>query len=156
MHLGTYPGLPAQRIFRIEGGLEIQESAFFLVTCRRVFFDEVLAVTLHHALGWPLLLGVGALAGWLSLGALLLGIGGSKVAGLILFALTGLPLLGLFVLRLTLGVDIVSVYGKRTHARMQFFLPRGRGREVYLQVAGLVRDAQRRARGVPAADAPPA
>lgn len=155
--LGTRSDLATrQRVYRIPDGLEVEDIQHFEVTCRRVFFDEVIAVTYHRFLDWPFLAATGALAALAAFVALLVGLGAGPGPGLATLALAGLPFALAFFLRLSLGVDVVTVHGKRSRARIHFWLRKARAREVFAQVCHLARERQQRVvREIAAEAAPP-
>lgn len=133
-----------QRVYRTPDGLEVEEIERFMVTVRRVFYDDVVAVTYHHYVGWPFLLACGLLAAWFSLIALVAGAGGGWLVGLVVFALAPGPFMAAFVLRVAMGVDVVTVHGKRTKAQIHFWLRKQRGRELFNQICRLARERQDR------------
>jgi hypothetical protein len=80
---------------------------------------------------------------------------GNASAGLIAFAVSGLPFLVLLVLRLIMKVDAVTVFGKRSKAKIHYPFRKARAREVYLQLCRAVREQQDRlARELQKAQAP--
>ena len=117
-----------QRVYRTPDALELEESENLRVSVRRVFFDEVLLVTRHREIGWLFLLAMAIGAAYFGFFSLMIGVGGGVLAGLGAFAASTLPFLVAFVLRVALGVDCVTVYGKRTRARLRFWLRKRRAR----------------------------
>jgi len=150
-YLGAASGFETrQRVYATRDCLEIDEIEQYDVTRRRVFYDDVLLVTYHRFRGWVFLLLTGLAA--LAAAALSVEIARTEArAGLVLFALFGLPFLLAFVLRATLGVDAVTVYGRRSKARLHFPFRKGRAREVLMQICRSVRQAQQRLAARPAA-----
>jgi hypothetical protein len=141
--LGSRAGFALrQRIYRFSDGVEVEEAANFVVTCRRVFFDDVLLVTHHRELGWPFLLVSGAVAAWLVLVDVGIGAEAGLRAGLVAFAVSGLPVLAAFGLRLALGVDVVTLFGKRTRCELHYWLRKRRAREVFQQLCAEARRHQ--------------
>jgi hypothetical protein len=73
--------------------------------------------------------------------------------------LTVLPFVALAALRLILRVDIVSVHGRRSKARIPFWFRKDRAREVFRLVSRLAREHQgrlaRTPRAAPPSEAPP-
>lgn len=157
--LGRKPGfLTRERVFRFPDGLEMDLVLGAQARCRRVFFDEVHLVTLHRTKGWVLLLVTGILFVLAAAASLLAGLIGGAPVGLGIFVFTALPAAVVFFLRLGLGLDVVTVHGKRSRAEIHFFLKKARAREVFQQVARLARERQERIsreRRVEAARLPP-
>jgi hypothetical protein len=79
----------------------------------------------------------------------------AATAGLVVFALTCLPALLALALRLALGLDVVTVYGRRTRAKLHFWLRKSRGRETFRLVCRLARERQQRVARERAKAAPP-
>lgn len=130
-----------QRIYRTPDAIEIEEVEGYDVSRKRVFFDDVLLVTYHQFFGWAFLLGMGALIGFFGLITVAAAMGDLR-AGLFMFLLWVLPFLVLFVLRLILRVDAVTVYGKRTKAQMYFWFRKRRARQLYQEICRFVRERQ--------------
>jgi hypothetical protein len=144
--LGSKGSLGGQtRVYRTPDGLEIDEAEDDRIFRKRLFWDEVLMVTLHHARDLPFavfaLIGVGFLA------LISLGVGAAALAaGIVMSLLTWVPLLAYTVVRLVQGDATVSVYGRRTVARLSFPLRKGRAREVYAEISAAARRRQDAAR----------
>ena len=143
--LGTHTGLShVRRVYRTADAIEVDEIEGTDVTRRRVLLDEVLLVTLHRTYGLAFILTMIVLLtmfGFLS-GMILLA---DRTAGLVSLALTVAPPLAALGLRLALGVDVVTVFGRRTKAEIPFWFRKGRGREVFRLVCRLARERQERA-----------
>lgn len=140
-------GAVAQRAYETPLAVEVDAGSRYEVSRRRVFFDEVRLVTLHRErrIGYLLGTGVGALALsalWVSLAR---GPGDLWRLYLFMWAITALPLLIAFGLRLALGVDVVTVQGRRTRAELRFAFRKQRARQVFERLCRRVREAQ----GVP-------
>jgi hypothetical protein len=158
--LGCVNGLTSfSRVYRTTDAIEADEIEGTDVTRRRVLLEEVLLVTHHREYGTVFVVTTAALV--TVFGALGAAIALSdRTAGLVLLGLTALPL-GALVLRLALGMDVVTVYGCRTRATLRFWLRKSRGHEVFRLVCRLARERQERlardqARARPPAPAPPA
>jgi hypothetical protein len=141
--LGTRRGLlSVARVYRTADALEVDEVEGYDVARRSVLFDEVLLVSYHRELGWPLLLALAVLLTLATLASALVALA-SPLAGLTTFALTGLPCVALGALRLALRLDVVTVYGVRTKATIPFWFRKRRAREVFTLVCRLARERQR-------------
>ncbi len=134
--------LSRERVFRFPDGLQVDIALGAQVRCQRVFFDEVHLVTLHRTRGWVLLLVAGVLLGFATVAALVTGLLGNWWAGAGVFVAAGVPAATVFLLRLALGLDVVTVHGKRGRAEVHFFLKKARAREVYHQICRLARERQ--------------
>jgi hypothetical protein len=140
------------RVYRIEEGLEVDLVDSYNIRRRRVFFDEVQLVTLHSRRGslWPVVL-----LTLLAAGALLSGraIQNDAPVGTILFAAAvGIGVLA--VLAAVFPVWVVTVFGKRTRARMQFNRQR-KAQSVYAEMCGAAASAQEEAARRLSAEMPP-
>jgi hypothetical protein len=150
--------------YQTPDGIEVESRQNFEVVRRRVFFDDVLMVTIHHEMT-PLYLAGMALIGlfFLLIGIVLVNTD-LKVAGYVFFAIGAVPVIA-FLLRLSFGIEAVTVIGRRSKAAMRFRGRSRRAREVYGALCNTVRDTHRRlereyaeesttAAVPPAADAP--
>ena len=145
-------------VYRTADAFEIDEIEGYDITRKRVFFDDVVLVTLHRFIPWGNGLGLLLLAGLVGLVVLALA-AASTTAALVVAGLGVLPALAGAVASFALGARAVTVQGKRTQARMDFVLRPGRAEEVYRLACRLARERQPRpARPVGAAErgmAPP-
>lgn len=141
--------LSVTRVYQTPQALQVDEIEGYDVTRRAVLLDEVVLVTYHRVFGWPLLLGLAVLLTLSAFVSALVAIGSAR-AGLLTLALTGLPCVTLAALRVALRLDVVTVYGVRSRASMQFWFAKRRAREVFLLVCRVARERQQR-RGRPPA-----
>jgi uncharacterized membrane protein len=121
---------------------EIDEVEGYDVTRKRVFYDDVVLVTRHRFRPWAPIVLSGLLSLLAGLFAFSLHREVGRAFGFTLFALT-LALVTLTVLLVAVGGDAVTVQGKRTQARMDFVLRRGRALEVYRRACRLARQGAR-------------
>jgi hypothetical protein len=140
-YLGSANSLAERvRVYWTGRGLEVDSSEGYEIRRTRVFFDEVLLVTLHSKLG-------GALP-WLPLGlAALVGISAllARSEPLPSQILTWIAL-GFFVIGAALFFTpqwVVTVFGRRTRARLQFRLRERKARDVFASICQAVDAAQR-------------
>lgn len=140
-YLGSAHSLAERvRVYWTDRGLEVDSSEGYEIRRTRVFFDEVLLVTLHSKLG-------GALP-WLPLGlAALVGFSAvlarSEPASSRILAWVAL---GFFVIGAALFFTpqwVVTVFGRRTRARMQFRLRERKARDLFAGICQAVDAAQR-------------
>src|SRR5688572_13799943 len=145
--LGTRGNLGgATRVYRTQDGLEIDDAEDERIFRKRVFWDEVLMVTLHHGRDVPFVIFALIGAGFLALFSFAMGAAASVVAGVVMSLLTWVPLVVYTIVRVVQGVPTVSVYGRRTMARLTFPLRPGRARAVYAEISGAARRRQDAAR----------
>jgi hypothetical protein len=136
---GTYGG--QTRVYRTADGLEIDSAEDDKILRRRLFWDEVLLVTLHRASDWPFLV----TAGLGTLFLMLMTFAFAAIEGRVGVAwslLTWIPLGTYAVLRAIKGVPTVSVYGRRTCARLPFPLRAERARQTYAEMCSAARRRQ--------------
>jgi hypothetical protein len=144
-HLGTETGLShVRRVYRTADAIEVDEVEGTDVSRRRVLLDEVVLVTLHRAYGLAFVLSMIVLLTVFGFLTLILALA-DRTAGLVSFGLTVAPPLAALGLRLALGVDTVTVFGRRTKAEIPFWFRKARAREVFRLVCRLARDRQERA-----------
>jgi len=132
-----------ERVYRTRDAIEVDELEGYDVTRRRVLFDEVFLVTHHQEVGWAFvfaMLGVLTVTGFMTAVVAVVDFKNGVAMGL----LTVLPLVALVALRLILRLDIVTVHGPRSKARIPFWFRKDRAREVYRLVARLAREHQER------------
>jgi hypothetical protein len=150
-YLGSAHSLAERvRVYWTDRGLEVDSSEGYEIRRTRVFFDEVLLVTLHSKLG-------GALP-WLPLGLAAL-VGFSAVltrSEPVSSQILAWVALGFLVIGAALFFTpqwVVTVFGRRTRARLQFRLRERKARDLFAQICQAVDEAQRNLR---AAQPPPA
>ncbi len=133
-----------RHVYRSEWSLETDDHEMFDVRRTRLFFDEILLVTYHQKRN----------AAYLIVCALFTLLGGGIAVALMvarewgwaagLFAMVGAPFLILGLHHAVTGVDVVTVFGKRTATAMEFAFRKRRAREVYQLVCRLARESQER------------
>lgn len=129
------------KVYRSPDAIETEELEGYDVVRKRVLLDEVLLVTLHRTIGWPFVVTMVVLV--LLCALITLGVAAvDRTVGLAVGAALVLPLLVLLVLRLVLGVEVVTVFGKRTKAEIHFWFRKRRAREVFSLVCRLARERQ--------------
>lgn len=132
-----------KKVFLIPDALEVDEASFLRIERTRVYFDDVLALTRHAQVGvfFAILMGLCTLLfGGIALAVL--GASPSEPAVAIAFACAAAPFAIALVLRLAMKVDVITVYGKRTKARMMFSFRKGRARQIYEDLARRIRSRQ--------------
>jgi hypothetical protein len=140
--IGTVSGLVTrQRVYRIENGLEMDDIDHFEITRKRVFFDDVVAMTWHQERGWLFIWLLGVVALIFLLTTFLTR--DEPVVAAIFLALTlsfAIPVL----FRLLMRIDVITVFGRRTRVRMKFAYRKGRAAQIFTELSAEVQAAQRR------------
>lgn len=133
-------------IYQGPDALEIEVNEQYDVVQKRVLYDDVLMVTIHREIGVLYLIATALLAFFfLGIAILILSVNVDAWPVAIFFGALGLPALIALLTRLLLGVDVVTVFGRRSKTDLRFALRKQRAREVYGQICAAVRNAQRSA-----------
>jgi len=143
--IGKWTSLVARETAYVTAdAVEVDSSEFFELVRRRVLFDDIRLVTLHRMRGTAYLLVTGIFALFLTtIAGVIAAIGGDAwAAALVFFMFAALPLT-LFILRLTFGVDVVTVFGRRSRVALRFQYRKERAREVYGMLCASAYNAQR-------------
>ena len=131
-------------VYQVHDGLEIETSEQYDIVQRRVLFDDVLMVTIHREIGPIYLFITGSLAAFfLGIGMVILSVNIDAWPAALVFGVFGAPALLAFLIRLFLGVDVVTIFGRRSKANVRFSLRKKRAREVYGAVCAAIRAAHR-------------
>jgi len=151
-YLGRDQNLGAAiRVYLIADAIEIDELTFVEIERTRVYFDDILAITYHRSISVLLLVLMGLVGGIPLMSGLYL-LTQHQTGAAAAFLLMAAPWLAVFFVHLLLRTDVLTVFGRRTMARMKFHLRKGRAREVYAELVEKVRVAQEAIR---AAQPPP-
>jgi len=134
-----------ERIYAVPDGIEVEVDERIDVSCRRVLYDDVLLVTYHREHGALFL----TLSGLFSLGFIALVIylstlGAPGVVVAVMFGLFGLPFVIAFLVRAIWGVDVITVFGRRSKAAIRYRVRKRRAREVHDLVCAAVRNAHQK------------
>ena len=130
------------RTYWTEEALEVDRVDNYEIRRRRVFFDEILLVTLHTTRGVLVSILPLTLALVCAVAALASSAGDEASASRFFWVLAA------FFVAFAAGaalvpVWVVTVYGKRTRARMHFRMRQTKAREVYAEICRAAADAQR-------------
>ena len=133
-----------EKVYQTAEGLEVETNEHYEISQRRVFFEDVQLVTYHREYGklYLWLSGVFSL-GFLALVVYLSTLGQPGVIVAVVFGIFGLPFFIAFLLRALFGVDVITVFGRRSKAAVRFRLRKQRARQLYGQICAAVRSAQR-------------
>jgi hypothetical protein len=142
-----------QAIYQTDAGLEIDEIDHFEINRKRVFYDDILLVTMHRYIGvWFVVAMLVFGIGFLTIGALI----GDKSA-VIAFGIIASPFLIMALVRVIARIDVITVFGKRSRARMRYTFRKSYARRIYAEISAKAREAQRRlAADIQAAEPPEA
>jgi hypothetical protein len=134
----------SESVYQTADGLEVESNQQYEIVERRVLFDDVLLVTMHRYVGvaYPLVTALIA-AFFIGIGILILSINVDSWIPAAIFGAIGAPFLIAFLIRIVFGVEVITVFGRRSKAVIRFSLRKKRAREVYGQVCAAVRNAQR-------------
>ena len=155
--LGKWSTLASrERVYQTPDALEVESSENYEIKVYRVFYDDVRVVTIHRYRGVLFLTLSGLFgAGLFALVAFILTRGNDAWPAAIPFSLMALPFAIAFLVRAIFGVDVITVFGRRSKATLRFRVKKQKARQVYGQICAIVRQAQRRAEPAPAEPAPP-
>jgi hypothetical protein len=134
-----------QRVYEARDALEVDDFEGYAGQRRRVFYDEVLLVARHRRVGWPLALSALMLAFFVAMLAVVLALASQVTAALVMGLGLGLPLLAFAVVRMAVKMHVVTVYGRRSQARVQFWMQGRRATQAFQRVCARVRQAQEQA-----------
>ncbi|HVG10649.1 MAG TPA: hypothetical protein VNM67_23300 [Thermoanaerobaculia bacterium] len=128
------------RTYWTDEALEVDRADNYEIRRRRVFFDEILLVTLHNTRG--VLISILPLCLALLFMAVAVAASAEPATSRIFWLLAG------FFVAFAVGaalapVWVVTVYGKRSRARMHFRMRQRKAREVYAEITRAAAEAQR-------------
>jgi len=134
-----------RKVYLVEGAVEVDEDMNYEIERRRVYFDDVLAITYHRVFG-TLFITVMVFCA-LVLGAIALALWSERaVVGALAFLFPAALCLAGAVFRLVRGVDVITIYGRRTRARITFGWAKAGARRTFEELARLIRARQAEAR----------
>ena len=155
-YLGGEPNLGGyRRVFEIEGALEVDENNFTQIERTRVYFDDVLGITIHQQMGTAFLIITGVFAALFGGLALVIAAVQREPAGGIAMAVCAAPFAVAFLLRILVKVDVITVYGKRTKASIRFGFRKARARRIFNDLSAKIRARQAKALAEQPAPPPP-
>lgn len=130
--------------FLTTDGFDVDSTQNYEVVRRRVLFDDVHLVTLHRERGIAYLAVTGFIAAiFVGIAILVVAIDtGAWMVALPFFAV-GFWALVAFLIRVAMGRDVITIFGRRSQAVLRFgSFGASRAREVYGQVCAAVRRGQ--------------
>jgi uncharacterized membrane protein len=144
----------AVRVYMLPDALEIDELTFVEIERTRVYFDDILAITYHRAVSVLLLVLMGVMGGIFSAIALVQ-LAQKEIVGATVLLIFGAPFLLIFFAHLILKTDVITVFGRRTMARLRFPVRKGRARRIYRELAQKIQAAQEAAAAAQPPPPPP-
>lgn len=127
-----------QRIYKTDGGLEVDDIDHFEVRRSRVLWDDIVAVTYHRRRGWAFVTTMAVMTAFFG-GLTWLIARTEPEAGWIAFAVMGGPFLLALLIRLIFGVDEVNVFGRRSRATLKFTFRKRKARRTFDMIVAEVR-----------------
>ena len=132
-------------VYQTADGFEIQKTDHYKVEEVRVFYDDVMLVTIHRELGVPFVIFTGlASLFFIALAVFFYFVDPNTWPASVMFGIIAAPFVVLFLIRVILKLDVITIFGRRSTARMRFRFRKQRARQVYGEVCAAVRQAQRR------------
>jgi hypothetical protein len=130
-----------QVIYQTDYALEIDEIDQFQIARRRVYFDDILLVTMHSRVG------VGFAVTMSVFAVLLLSIAAAlqyanEATAAMWFGASSAPFILGLATRLLLKQDVITVYGRRSKAAMRFTFRKTYALEKFQEICDLARSAQ--------------
>jgi hypothetical protein len=133
-------------IYESEQAIEVDEHDHFEIVRRRVFFDDILLVTYHKELGGGYIATMATL--FVLFAAMAVSTHTLMPMMIIFAALAGVTLI-CGILRLTLLVDVITVFGRRSKAAMRFSFRKAYARDVFERICAKTAAAQQVTDAVP-------
>ena len=135
-----------ESVYELPDGIEIESTENYEVIRRRVLFEDVLLVTYHREIGFWFILLTGLVGGFfLLMGVIIVNTQRSSSIWPFLtpWLVMAFPFLLAAALRAVLGVEVISIFGRRSKAQIRFTFRKARAREVYGRILARVRQAHR-------------
>ena len=104
-------------------------------------FDDILAITYHRSVSVLFLVLMGLVGGIPLMTGLYL-LTQDQTVGAVVLLFSAAPWVALFLVHLVFRTDVITVFGRRTMARMRYQIRKGRARRVYGELSEKVRVAQ--------------
>jgi hypothetical protein len=143
-----------QVVYQTTDALEIDEIDQFEVARRRVYFDDILLVTMHSRVGIAFVVTMAVFFVLLIAIAAVLQSTHQNTAAMWFAGVSAPFLLALFT-RVLLKQDVITVYGRRSKAAMRFTFRKAYARSKFAEICNLARRTQARIAAEKAALEPP-
>ena len=136
--LGRYnTAITRHAVYASDAAIEVDQQENFKIIRKRVFYEDVLLVTQHDRVGILAVMFSLGFAGFLALIGAIAG-GGSGLA----FGSFAVVFLIYGLLRIRIKESIITVFGRRSKARIRFTMRRARAQRLYEEICELVRTVQ--------------
>ncbi|HEY0158658.1 MAG TPA: hypothetical protein VGF28_15350 [Thermoanaerobaculia bacterium] len=134
-----------EMVYQTAEGFEVVKTENYEVEELRVFFDDVMMVTIHREVGVLFLVFTGLISlFFIAFALFFFFVDDDTWPASLIFLVLGSPAIVAFLVRAIFRIDVVTIFGRRSKATMRFRIRKQRAREVYEQVCAAVREAQRR------------
>jgi len=156
VRLGRFAGIATRySVYRTDAAVEIDERDNFEVQRRRVFFDDILLITLHRQFGRGYVAMMAIFTALFATVAIAFDVAGETPVAIV-FACFAAPFALLLVLRLLLRVDVITIFGRRTKATLPYTYRKRFARETFDDLTARTLAAQQRLAEELAGDLAPA
>ena len=128
-----------EHVYLVDDAVEVDQVDGYEVTRRRVFFNDIEAVTIHQRRQVASIIGSGLMVGLclFILFAITINENDARV-GVIVMSIITLPFVVLFLRMLLVPARIIQVFGTRTKATMRFSFRVKRAERVFQQICDRV------------------
>jgi len=132
-----------ERVFETDEGIEVESTDQYELTRKRVLFEDIVLVTIHREVGWAFLLANGLLVTVFLIIAFVTYFASGRDFSAMIIAAFAVPSAIALAIRLFFKVSVVSVFGRRSRAKVRFLFSERRARELYGHLCARARQIQR-------------
>jgi uncharacterized integral membrane protein len=131
-------------VYQAADGFDVESREQYEVVQRRVLYDDILFVTYHREKGvlFLVLTGLYSLL-FIAITLAILSVNVNNWPAALIIGAVALPGILAFLSRLLFGVDVITIFGRRSKAAMRFAFRKKHARNLYGQICAAVRTAQR-------------
>lgn len=132
-----------ERIYESEDAIDVESNDQYELARKSVLFEDIVLITYHREIGWPFVLAQTALLVMVIFvaGAVYSAGRDTKVAAIIL--MFAIPSVVALIVRFSLQVDVITIFGRRARATIRFSFRKRRARELYGRLCARTRQVQR-------------
>jgi membrane protein implicated in regulation of membrane protease activity len=132
-----------ERVFESEDAIEVDATDQYELSRKRVLFEDVALITYHREYGWAFLSVQTFVAiVFLAIAEVTYAAGGGWIPAMII-SVFALPSIVAIFLRVTLQVDVISIFGRRSRATIRFSFQKKKARELYGRLCHRTRQMQK-------------
>ena len=132
-----------ERVYETDDAVEVSATDQYELSSKRVLFEDIVLITYHREYGTSFLIVHAVIATiFLGIAGLVYMAGGGWVGALIV-SIFAVPSLVAMTLRGIFGVDVVSIFGRRSRATLRFAFEKKKAREIYGRLCFRTRQVQR-------------